>query len=121
MKEFIYVMRHYAVFEGRASRREYWMFTLVYLVLFLLISAVDYLIGLSGMLYGLGLLSGILSLACLCPSLAVAVRRLHDIGRSGWWVLLVLIPFFGGIVLLVFAAMPGQQSANRFGDIPVID
>ena len=118
MQEFITVMKKYAVFTGRARRREYWMFALVYTVLFVLLSVIDGLLGMGSMLGGMGLLSGIFSLACLCPSLAVTVRRLHDIGRGGVWLLLILVPLVGAIVLLVFAVKPGDSGPNQYGEDP---
>jgi uncharacterized membrane protein YhaH (DUF805 family) len=70
----------------------------------------------SGM--GVGLLSGIYGLAILIPSLAVSVRRLHDIDRSGWWILIALVPLIGTIVLLVFALLEGTAGPNRYGPNP---
>lgn len=102
-------MKKYAVFEGRASRREFWMFTLVNVVVAFLIGFVSGLLGLPkiiGTLY---------MLAILLPSLAVTVRRLHDMDKSGWWVLLALIPFVGSIVLLIMCIFEGTQGLNRFG------
>ena len=65
-----------------------------------------------------GLLGGIYSLAVLCPSIAVGIRRLHDIGRSGWWLLIVLIPLVGWIVLIVWAATESDAGANQYGPGP---
>ena len=89
----------YATFSGRASRSEYWFF---FLFSFLLsfIPIVNFIAG----------------LALLIPSLAVAVRRLHDIGKSGWWYLICLVPFVGGLVLLIFYLTPGQPTANEYGE-----
>jgi uncharacterized membrane protein YhaH (DUF805 family) len=106
--------QNYVGFSGRAARSEYW-----YWVLFIvLLSIVALLIDLTLFGFnttGVNPISVIVSLATLLPNLAVSVRRLHDIDRSGWWVLLVLIPLIGGIVLIVWACMRGTVGTNRFG------
>jgi uncharacterized membrane protein YhaH (DUF805 family) len=79
---------------------------------------IDALLGTRGSYAGAGLLSGIYSLAVLIPSLAVTVRRLHDIDRSGWWILIGLVPLIGVIVLLVFALLDGTPGDNRYGSNP---
>lgn len=99
--------KKYAVFSGRARRREYWMFVLWNMLAWL----------------GLGILScGVLNplyaLAALLPSLAVNVRRLHDSNRSGWWLLLSLVPFVGPVWLLVLMVLGGTRGANRYGEDP---
>jgi uncharacterized membrane protein YhaH (DUF805 family) len=114
MQWYLAALKNYAVFSGRARRTEYWMFALVNLV----ITLVFYVLALatrSGFFIVLVLLYG---LAVLLPGLAVTVRRLHDIGMSGWWILIGLVPFVGGIVLLVFSLIPGNQGPNRYGDDP---
>lgn len=107
------VIKDYAVFSGRARRKEYWMFALINLLISIGISIVAGLIGDKH-----GLLSGLYSLAVLIPGIAVSVRRLHDIGKSGWWLLLILIPIIGWIVLLVFAVTDSQPGANAYGANP---
>ncbi len=104
------VLTRYADFSGRARRSEYWWFALAYLLAYVVASLVD-------QVFGFPLLTMILLLALLVPALAVSVRRLHDTDRSGWWLLLNLIPF-GGIVVLVFSCMDSQPGANRFGPSP---
>jgi len=110
--------QNYVGFEGRAARSEYW-----YWVLFIvLLSIVAFLIDMTVFGFnttGVNPISSIVSLATLLPNVAVSVRRLHDIDRSGWWVLLVLIPLIGGIVLLVWACMRGTVGMNRFGSDPI--
>ncbi|WP_042011087.1 DUF805 domain-containing protein [Aeromonas fluvialis] len=113
MNWYISVLKQYAVFSGRARRTEYWMFVLCNVVVMLLLGMVDKLI--SG---DKEFISGIYSLAVLLPSLAVAARRLHDTDRSGWWLLLGLIPIIGTLVLIYFMVCNGQQGPNRFGDDP---
>lgn len=102
------VMQHYADFNGRASRSEYWFYILFYLIFAIVIGMVD------GFVTG-GVIAGLYSLALLVPSIAVLARRLHDSDRSGWWILIVFLPLIGGLVLLVFAVLPGTQGDNRFG------
>lgn len=95
MDYFVDAFRQYANFSGRATRQQYWMYVLIYVVIALVLSVIDSLIG-------IGLLGLIFSLIMLVPSISIATRRLHDIGRSGWWQLLWIIPLIGWLVLLVF-------------------
>lgn len=113
MNWYISVLKQYAVFSGRARRTEYWMFVLCNIIVMLLLGMVDKLIGGDN-----ELISSIYSLAVLLPSLAVAARRLHDTDRSGWWLLIGLIPIIGTLVLIYFMVCNGQQGPNRFGDDP---
>jgi uncharacterized membrane protein YhaH (DUF805 family) len=106
------VLKNYAEFSGRARRTEYWMFALISFI----ITAVLDLIGVA---IKLGAYLGLIyALLVLIPSIAVAVRRLHDTGRSGWWLLLGLIPVIGGIILLVFMVMDSQPGDNQYGPNP---
>jgi len=100
----------YATFSGRARRKEFWYFVLFSFLVSLVLNAIDLAIGTSGIL---GL---IYSLAVLIPSLAVSVRRLHDTGRSGWWVLIGLVPLIG-LVLIVFLAAGSQPEDNQYGPV----
>ena len=102
----------YASFSGRARRTEYWMFFLVYFVIALVIGVVEGLLSIGGYL------TGIFALVHLLPSLGVTVRRLHDSGRSGWWVLVSLIPVIGALVLRYFMVISGQPQANEYGPDP---
>ena len=102
----------YASFSGRARRTEYWMFFLVYFVIALVIGVVEGLLSIGGYL------TGIFALVHLLPSLGVTVRRLHDTGRSGWWILLSFIPIIGALVLLYFMAISAQPPANDYGPDP---
>jgi uncharacterized membrane protein YhaH (DUF805 family) len=107
----------YATFTGRASRPEYWWYTLALIVAYVVISVVENMVGLSQMAGPYGLLSLLLMLATFVPSLAVSVRRLHDTNRSGWWLLVALVPYglmaivgimaYSGSGLLALAAMMG--------------
>lgn len=115
---FVTALKKYAVFSGRSRRREYWYFGLFYLILYAVLAMVDGITGSFNFEYGIGMFSGILTLALLIPSLSVSVRRLHDTGRSGWWVLIGVIPLVGAIILIVFLAQDTEAGANRFGANP---
>lgn len=118
MSWYLEALKKYAVFSGRARRMEYWYFVLFNLVVYIVLTLIDTLLGTFNIVQGVGLLSGIYSLAVLIPTLAVMVRRLHDIDRTGWWILINLIPLIGTIVLLVFALTPGTPGSNQYGPDP---
>ena len=107
----------YATFSGRARRKEYWMFLLINLVVSVALALIDSLIG-SVSESGMGLLSSVYSIGVLITSLALCVRRLHDIGRTGWWVLISIIPVIGAVVLLVFMLLDSEPGSNRYGANP---
>jgi|APSaa5957512535_1039671.scaffolds.fasta_scaffold258890_2 uncharacterized membrane protein YhaH (DUF805 family) len=111
--------KRYATFSGRAQRREFWLFVLIYLILLLIAYGVDIAIGTYDEENGIGVVGGILILALLIPNLAVSVRRLHDTDRSGWWILIALIPLIGPIWFLVLAILNGTDVENRFGANPI--
>lgn len=113
---FFYVFKQYAVFSGRAQRAQYWYFTLFSILAEIALEICDQALGTSN--EHLSLFSSLFSLAVLLPSLGVTVRRLHDIGRSGWWVLILLIPILGALVLLVFMVLDSQPGDNRYGPNP---
>jgi uncharacterized membrane protein YhaH (DUF805 family) len=110
------VLRQYSDFRGRARRTEYWIFTLVSVLISVALAFVDAVLGLEA--GGLGLLGVLYGLAVLLPSLAVGARRLHDTGRSGWWQLIQIVPVIGIIVLIVFLATDGHPGANTYGPDP---
>jgi len=116
MMQFLKVVRaNYANFNGRARRKEYWMYTLYVLILGLILSVIDNFAGL--VVAGQGLLSSIVSLALILPGLAVAVRRLHDTGRSGWnylWLLSGLGIFY----VLYLLILEGDNGGNAYGANP---
>jgi len=103
------VLERYAKFDGRAGRAEYWWFFLATLIIGI---AINVLTAISSAFY---ILSFIYFIAVLVPSLAVAIRRLHDTNKSGWFLLLALIPIVGFIVLIVFLATPGEPGPNNYG------
>ena len=112
MNWYLKCWKQYADFTGRARRTEYWMFTLVNFLISFLLNLV-----LVGTFLGLSFYY-IYSLAIFIPSLAVCVRRLHDVGRSGWWYLIGLIPVIGWILLIVWFCTDSQPGANKWGENP---
>jgi|SRR6478609_1487940 uncharacterized membrane protein YhaH (DUF805 family) len=108
------VIKKYAVFNGRASRPEFWWFVLINLIIAVVINVVFSAIG--GRSSG-QVVSDLYSLAVLLPSLGVGIRRLHDTNRTGWWYLLVLT-IIGGLVLIVFFALAGDPGPNKYGPNP---
>ncbi|MDR1141018.1 MAG: DUF805 domain-containing protein [Planctomycetaceae bacterium] len=135
MNEYLTVLQKYAVFHGRARRKEYWMFVLfntgitfaigfvsgllmreqgVTIIVFLLpIPSRDF--GLSMGEQSATIVSNIYAFAVLVPGIAVMVRRLHDIGKSGWWLLIVFVPIVGAIVLLIWSIRDSQPGSNQYG------
>jgi uncharacterized membrane protein YhaH (DUF805 family) len=114
----ICLLRKYADFNGRARRSEYWFFVLFTAIVSVVGSVLDAIFGVrSGAYGGTGPIQGLLQLALLVPGLAVGARRLHDTGRSGWWLLIGLIPIVGWIVLIVFFVQDGQPD-NQYGPNP---
>ena len=115
MNWYLEVLKKYALFDGRATRAEYWYFTLFNFLALFVLAIVDSVIGGFNPEAGIGLLGGIYSLAILIPNIAVSVRRLHDTDRSGWWLLIYLIPLIGALVLLIFMVQDSQTSDNPYG------
>jgi uncharacterized membrane protein YhaH (DUF805 family) len=105
------VLKKYAVFSGRARRQEYWMFFLFSVIASIVLAIIDAILGTS-------ILQWLYVLATLIPSLAVGVRRLHDTNRSGWWVLISLVPIVGTIILIVFMASEGNPEETAHGPNP---
>ena len=112
MNWYIGCWKKFVDFNGRARRQEYWMFVLFSFLASVALQIVDGILGTAGAL------AGIYGLAALIPSLAVTVRRLHDTDRSGWMILISLIPIVGAIVLLVFLCSDSKPGDNRFGANP---
>lgn len=105
------VFAKYAVFSGRARRSEFWWFFLFYVIVDIVVQIID--VAAKTSIIGL-----LLALVFLLPSLGVDVRRLHDIGKSGWWILIGLIPIVGAIILIVWACQDSQPGANQYGESP---
>ena len=102
-------LSNYANFKGRARRKEYWYFYLAWFMLYLGGAFIDYMIGTDG------IVAGLISLALVIPNIAVAVRRLHDVNKSGWWMLIAFIPVIGGIMLLVWYCTDTKPNVNQWG------
>jgi uncharacterized membrane protein YhaH (DUF805 family) len=117
---YLEVLTKYADFSGRARRQEYWMFCLINVIVSL---AIGFAAGLVGGMLGVSqnivmTIAMLYSVAVFVPSLAVGVRRLHDTGRSGWWLLIVLVPLIGVIALFVFAVQDSEPGSNAYGKNP---
>ena len=112
MNYYLEVLKKYAVFSGRARRKEYWLFVLFNAIIAILLTVVDAMIGTYNLETQSGVISSLYSLAVLIPSIAVTVRRLHDTDRSGWWVTLPLGTLMGGGILLA-VTMSGNQDAEQ--------
>ena len=112
MDWYLTVLKKYTELNGRARRKEYWMFCLINLLIYIGCAVIDTVIG------SWGIVSMIYSLAVLVPSITVTVRRLHDTGRPGWWLAIVLVPLIGALVLLVFMVLDSEPEANDFGPNP---
>ena len=115
MSWYLEVLRKYAQFGGRSRRKEYWYFFLFNFIISFALRFIDGLIGNLDPEIGMGLLGGIYSLAVFIPSIAVTVRRLHDTGRSAWWLLILLIPVIGMIVLIIFMLLDSNYEENQYG------
>ncbi|MFD4705063.1 DUF805 domain-containing protein [Gottfriedia sp. NPDC058432] len=112
MEWYLKVLKNYAVFSGRARRTEYWMFFLFNAIISIILSILQSIANIGEVL------TIIYSILVFLPSLAVGARRLHDSGRSGWWLLLGLIPFIGTIILLIFFCLDSEEGDNRYGANP---
>lgn len=121
MNWYFAVLRKYAVFSGRARRKEYWMFALVNSIIIIALYIIQKIAGIgptNGVRMSDGPLVNLYLLAVLLPILGLAVRRLHDTGRSGWWLFVALVPIIGPIALLVFAMEDSQPGENTYGGNP---
>jgi len=117
MDYYLEVLKKYAVFDGRARRAEYWYFTLFNIIFGLVAGLLDMFLSLPN-IGSYGLLYLIYILALFIPSLAVAIRRLHDVGKSGWMILVGLIPLAGLIWLLILFIRDSQPGDNQYGPNP---
>ncbi len=118
MNWYLKVLKQYSDFKGRARRKEYWMFTIFNIIFGGIAMTLDSVFGIAIEGVGYGPLYGIYALVLFIPGLAVAVRRLHDIGKSGWMLLITLIPLIGVIWLLVLLLTDSNSEENLYGENP---
>ena len=112
MEWYLGVLKKYTVFDGRARRKEYWMFFLFNIIASIVLVIIDTIIG------TIALLSGLYCLGILLPAIGVTIRRLHDTGKSGWWILISLVPIIGGLWFLYLMVIDGQAGDNQYGPNP---
>jgi len=112
-KWYMEALQKYVEFSGRARRKEFWTFALTNFVISIILSVLDGIVGI-----GFGFIGTLFSLAIFLPSIAVGVRRLHDIGKEGWWLLVGLIPVIGWIVLIYFYVQDSEPGSNVYGVNP---
>ncbi|MCK9535223.1 MAG: DUF805 domain-containing protein [Pseudomonas sp.] len=118
MNWYLDVLKQYAIFSGRVRRKEYWYFILFNLIISIVLAAIDGAMGSYSAGTGMGLLGSVYTLAILLPGIGVSIRRLHDTGRSGWWMLVGFVPLIGVLVLLVFMAQDSKPGQNQYGANP---
>ncbi|MDD5461536.1 MAG: DUF805 domain-containing protein [Methylococcales bacterium] len=118
MDWYLEALKKYAVFEGRARRKEYWFFILFNVLISMALGFVDRFIGNVNPETGIGVLSGIYTLGVMIPGIAVSVRRLHDTGRSGWWLLITFLPIIGAIIFFYFMVLDSDTESNEYGPSP---
>ena len=118
MNWYLKVLKQYADFNGRARRKEYWMFVLFNMIFAIVAMILDNILGIAIEGVGYGPLYGLYALAVLIPGLAVGVRRLHDVGKSRWMILLALIPLIGAIWLIVLMVTDSNPGENQYGQNP---
>lgn len=116
MNEFMAVIKNYAGFSGRAGQREYWMFTLVYILIYAALAIVTAIMP-TVIASVFSILTLVFALGLLIPSIAVCIRRLHDTDHSGWWALLLLVPL-AGLYIIYLCIIEGTNGPNRFGNSP---
>jgi len=118
MNWYIKVLKQYVDFNGRARRKEYWMFALFNVIFTIAAVILEIVLGIAPHDQPFGLISTLYGLAVLIPGWAVVVRRLHDVGKSGWWILIAIIPIVGAIILFVWFCTDSQAGENKWGDNP---
>lgn len=122
MSDYINVLKKFNVFSGRSARKEFWWFMIVNLVIMLCIMAIIFTLSFGkpggGNAGIFGALPFLYSLIILIPAIAVGIRRMHDIGKSGWWILISFIPYVGGVIFLILAAIDSQPGSNQYGQNP---
>ncbi|WP_019674051.1 DUF805 domain-containing protein [Psychrobacter lutiphocae] len=112
------IKNRYAQFDGRARRKEYWLFNLFYWLILLAIWII-FGFGSSEKVMNIGFsIALIFMLGLIVPMWAVTIRRLHDIGKSGWWILIGSVPYIGSFILLIFCCLDSEPGANKYGPNP---
>jgi len=119
MNWYLIALKKYAVFGGRARRKEFCYFYLFSMVISTILGFLDILVGNWDGQSGGPVLMGLYFLGTIIPTIGVSVRRLHDTGRNGWWLLLYLIPFIGGMVLFWWHTQEGTPRTNNYGSDPI--
>ena len=115
-------LKRYSQFSGRSRRKEFWSFVLLCIVVSIVANTIDGILGMSGLIGGFyGPVTLLAALALVIPQWAVGIRRLHDTGRSGWWILIGFIPLIGALVLIYFFILEGTRGANQYGADPKED
>ncbi|HMB40461.1 MAG TPA: DUF805 domain-containing protein [Balneolaceae bacterium] len=104
---YVATLQKYVEFSGRSRRKEFWIFTLVNFAISVILAVL-----------GLDFISTLFGLAVLLPGIGVSIRRLHDIGKTGWWLLIAFIPLVGLIVLIYFYVQEGDTGPNEYGPNP---
>jgi len=116
IENYISVFQKYTDFDGRASRREFWLFQLANIIIMLGIAVLFFIIPQAWpVVLALYILYFV---AIIIPSISVTVRRLHDISKSGWWILVSFVPYVGSIILLIFEVLPSTPGDNIYGPNP---
>lgn len=118
MKYYLKVLKNYATFSGRARRSEYWYFVLFNIIFGIVAAILDNVLGITFEGSAYGPIYSLYHLAVFVPSLAVTVRRLHDVGKSGWFLLILLIPIIGVIWFLILMVTDGNPGENKYGPNP---
>lgn len=118
MRWYLRVIQKYADFEGRARRKEFWMFMFVHALVSMACGFLDVLLGTWSDDLGSGLFVTVYNFAVLIPVVAVSVRRLHDVGRSGWWYLIWFVPGIGWLIFLVMMLIDSDEGPNEYGPNP---
>ena len=121
MSWYLKVLKNYVNFNGRARRKEYWMFILFNMIFSYAFTFLDMSMGLLSPGTGIGVFSMLYMFALILPSLAVSVRRLHDVGKSGWMLLLMFIPVIGWLWIFILSVSEGESVENKYGLDPKIE
>jgi uncharacterized membrane protein YhaH (DUF805 family) len=116
MSWYLQVLKKYAVFSGRARRKEYWYFFLFNIIISFVLGFIEGIAGITP--ENVSVLASLYGLAVLLPGIGVSIRRLHDTGRSGWWLLIGLIPLIGTIILIIYFVSDSEAETNEYGPSP---